>query len=161
MKKYLSLSVLAMLLSVMNLAYADMSKPLMITNAWARASAPGAPSAGFMTVMNHSDKDDILLAVRGDFAKKMELHRTQKVDGVMKMIEQKNGIVIPAHGTVVFKPGDYHLMFMGLKKNFEVGETYRVTLVFKNAGEMTIDLPVKAASTMDKDASAHTHEHKH
>jgi copper(I)-binding protein len=126
-------------------------------DAWARTSAPGAPSAGFMTVMNHGAEDDVLIDVRGNFAKKLELHRTQKVDGVMKMIHQMNGIVIPAGGTVVFKPGDYHLMFMGLKKNFEKGETYNVTLVFKKAGEINVALPVREAPAMQMG----NHEHKH
>lgn len=120
-----------------------------IDHSWARASAPGAPSAGFMMVHNQGDSDDVLLDVTGDFAKKLELHRTQQVDGVMKMMHQKEGIVIPAGETVVFKPGSYHLMFMGLTKNFEVGETYTVQLTFEHAGDITVELPVQTMPTME------------
>ncbi|MEJ2043331.1 MAG: copper chaperone PCu(A)C [Reinekea sp.] len=143
-------------LSLFNAAYATAGNDIMIMNAWARVSAPGAPSAGFMTVTNHGSEDDVLLDVSGDFAKKLELHRTQQVDGVMKMIHQKDGVVIPAGGSVIFKPGDYHLMFMGLYKNFELGETYNVTLTFKNAGDMKVELPVQSGDIkMDMN-----HQHK-
>jgi copper(I)-binding protein len=120
------------------------SSDLEISQAWARASAPGAPSAGFMMVHNNGHMDDVLLSVNGTFAKKLEVHQTKKVDGVMKMMHQKDGVVIPAGGMVMFKPGGYHLMFMGLKKNFEEGETYSVTLTFEHAGEVLLELPVMA-----------------
>ncbi len=149
MKKYL-VALLAILCVSLIQSQAFAMDSIMIQNAWARASAPGAPSAGFMTVMNNGSEDDVLLDVSGDFAKKMELHRTQKVDGVMKMIHQKEGVVIPAGGTVVFKPGDYHLMFMGLNKNFEVGETYTVTLTFMRAGKIDLQLPVKQFAPMQE-----------
>lgn len=114
-----------------------------IDHPWARSSAPGAPSAGFMMVSNKGESVDVLLSVAGDFAKKLEVHQTKQVDGVMKMIHQQDGVEIPAGGQVMFKPGGYHLMFMGLDKNFEVGETYKVTLTFKHAGEIEVMLPVK------------------
>jgi copper(I)-binding protein len=125
-----------------------------IEQSWARTSAPGAPSAGFMMVKNSSDIDDVLMSVSGDFAKKLELHLTKSVDGVMKMMHQKDGIVIPAGDMVHFKPGSYHLMFMGLDKNFEKGETYTVELTFKNAGTMIVELPVREMQPMGM-------EHKH
>ena len=127
---------------------------IQIMDSWARNSAPGAPSAGFMLVKNTSDKDDVLLGVSGDFAKKLELHLTEDIDGILRMVHQKEGIVIPAGGEVLFKPGGYHLMFMGLAKNFEMDEKYPVTLTFKNAGEVNVVLTVKKAAMTDM---RHTH----
>lgn len=118
------------------------SSGLSIDHPWARTSAPGAPSAGFLTIHNGSDQDETLLAVSGDFAKRLEVHQSFMADGVMKMEEQKQGVLIPAGETVVFEPGSYHLMFMGLGKNFEKGEVYSVTLTFEHAGEVELDLPV-------------------
>jgi copper(I)-binding protein len=135
--------VLAVVCSAATFAHSHKTD-ISIMKPWARTSAPGAPSAGFMMVKNTGDKDDVLLSVSGDFAKKMEVHQTKAVDGVMKMIHQEDGVRIPAGGEVLFKPGSYHLMFMGLNKNFEEGETYTVVLTFEHAGEMTLELPVKA-----------------
>lgn len=116
---------------------------ITVESAWARASAPGAPSAGFMVLHNHSNKEDVLLGVSGDFANKLEVHRSFKEDGVMRMVHQTEGVVIPANGMVTFAPGGYHLMFMGLKKNFVLGEVYSVILSFERAGEIEVQLEVK------------------
>jgi copper(I)-binding protein len=148
-------TLIAVLLAVVCSATAfahSHSGDITIMKPWARTSAPGAPSAGFMMVKNSGETDDVLLSVSGDFAKKLEVHQTKAVDGVMKMIHQKEGVVIPAGGEVMFKPGSYHLMFMGLNKNFEEGETYTVVLTFEHAGEMTLELPVK---TMQMDTMSH------
>lgn len=118
------------------------SSGLSIDHSWARTSPPGAPSAGFLTIHNGTDQNEVLLAVSGDFARRLEVHQSFMADGVMKMEEQKAGVVIPAGETVVFEPGGYHLMFMGLDKNFEKGEVYSVTLTFENAGDVELNLPV-------------------
>ena len=119
---------------------------LEIHNAWARVSAPGAPSAGFMLLVNHGTEDETLLSVSGEFAKKLEVHRSLEVDGVMKMQHQREGVVIPAGGEVLFQPGSYHLMFMGLAKNFELGEVYPVILNFEQAGAVPLNLEVRKAA---------------
>lgn len=147
--KRLSL-IIGLWLGLMGVASAQ-SPGIEIEQSWARSSAPGAPSAGFMMVKNLSDTDDVLLSVDGDFAKKLELHLTKSVDGVMKMMHQKEGIVIPAGDMVLFKPGSYHLMFMGLNKNFELGEIYTVELTFKHAGKMAVELPVREMPPMGMD----------
>lgn len=101
-----------------------------------------------MLVQNHGSTDDVLLSVSGDFSAKQELHLSHMVDGVMKMTEQEDGIVIPAGGEVLFKPGSYHLMFMGLAKPFVAGEVYRVTLEFRHAGVIELELPVREMADM-------------
>jgi len=145
-------AVVALLVVINSVAMSAEAGAIKISDAWARNSAPGAPSAGFLMVKNQGDTDDTLLSVEGDFAKKLELHRTMEVDGVMKMVHQAEGIVIPAGAMVSFKPGGYHLMFMGLTKNFEVDEVYEVDLVFEKAGRIRVELPVK---TMAMDTMTH------
>ncbi|TCS43746.1 copper chaperone PCu(A)C [Reinekea marinisedimentorum] len=140
------LLLISMALSVT--AFADAVSQIEIHQPWARVSPPGAPSAGFMLVQNHGSSDDVLLSVSGDFAARLELHLSHMEDGVMKMTEQKEGIVIPAGGEVLFKPGSYHLMFMGLAKPFVAGEVYRVTLQFEQAGSVELALPVQEMTDM-------------
>ncbi|WP_320827693.1 copper chaperone PCu(A)C [Reinekea sp.] len=111
---------------------------------WARASAPGAPAAGFMMILNRTGSADTLLDVSGSFARRIELHQSLSVDGLMKMVHQRAGVRIPAGDELVLKPGSYHLMFMGLARPFGVGETYGVTLRFEQAGVIEVLLPVVA-----------------
>jgi copper(I)-binding protein len=111
---------------------------------WARPSAPGAPAAGFMLILNRTGSADTLLDVSGSFAKRIELHQSLSVDGVMKMVHQRRGVSIPAGGELLLKPGSYHLMFMGLAQPFVVGEAYAVTLSFDQAGVIEVLVPVIA-----------------
>lgn len=152
MMKRLFVSALLILTSFAAFAADHASMTIHIDGAWARPSPPGAPSAGFMTVENRGAQDDVLLNVSGDFADRLELHLSSMEDGVMKMAHQKAGIVIPAGKTVMFKPGGYHLMFMGLDKNFELGEHYEVELTFQQAGVIRLSLPVQ-----DKPMDMHAH----
>ncbi|MBB5515658.1 hypothetical protein FHS89_001670 [Rubricella aquisinus] len=111
---------------------------LTIDHPWARETTPMArASGGFMTITNTGDRDERLLSASADFAR-AELHITVTEDGVNRMMEQEDGIVIPAGGTLEFKPGSYHVMFMGLTGPFIEGEEKEVTLIFERAGQIDV-----------------------
>ncbi|MFN8631277.1 MAG: copper chaperone PCu(A)C [Chloroflexota bacterium] len=63
--------------------------------------------------------------------------------GMMTMVEIKS-LDIPANGTVEFKPGSYHIMFMDLVSTPAAGSTIDLTLTFKNAGAITVKAEVRA-----------------
>ena len=67
----------------------------------------------------------------------------KKENGVMKMAELKNGLNIPAHGTIRFAPGGYHAMFTHLTKPLVKGEKVTATLNFEHAGAVTVEFPVE------------------
>lgn len=116
---------------------------IMIKDPYMRSSTPNAKvGAAFMGLMNHSDQDDRLIGARTDIAKKVELHTHIEEDGVMKMREIEGGIMLPAGGMAMLQRGGDHIMMMGLTRGLEQGEVIPVTLVFENAGEITIDVPV-------------------
>lgn len=116
---------------------------LVLTEAFSRATRPGAPVAGgFLLIANEGAADDRLVAARSDIAGHMEIHEMAMADGVMKMRELPDGLAIPAGETVALKPGGYHVMFMDLKGPLVEGETVTVTLVFEKAGEVTLPLAI-------------------
>ncbi|MEM9732759.1 MAG: copper chaperone PCu(A)C [Pseudomonadota bacterium] len=123
---------------------------LMIDEPVARATAPGAKvGAGYVTIMNKGDKDAFLVGGEADFAGLIEIHEGKVENGVMTMKAFENGLIIPAGGTAVMKPGGNHVMFMKLKQPLTEGETLPVTLRFKEAGEVKIDFKVLSiADTM-------------
>lgn len=107
------------------------------------ATAPTAKTgAGFMTITNSGASDDTLVEVRADFPR-VELHKTEEQDGVMKMLHQENGIVVPAGGAVELKHGSYHVMFMGLSEALIAGESIPATLVFEKAGELPVKFKIE------------------
>ncbi len=115
-----------------------------IVDPYARSASPTAMTgAAFMVIENTAAEDDRLIAVRSDAAERVELHtHLMDASGVARMVEVEDGFVIPAGSTHALERGGDHIMFMGLKAPFEDGATIPVTLVFENAGEVPVEIPV-------------------
>ena len=114
--------------------------------AYAYPTVQGMTQGGaFVNLTNTEKKDDKLASATAskDFADKIELHTHVNDNGVMRMREVKGGIPLPKKAVTELKPGSYHVMFMGLKQPLKEGETVPVTLKFKKAKPITIDVPVK------------------
>jgi copper(I)-binding protein len=122
---------------LINPAWADSIKigTLEITNLWARATPPRAVAGGgFMTITNTGDEPDRLIALASPIAAIGEVHEMKVEDGVMTMRPLKDGLEIPAHGSVTLAPGGYHVMFIDLKEPIVAGTDVPVTLTFAKAG---------------------------
>lgn len=145
------------LTAVLSLAHADAHEvkigDIVIEHPWSRQSPMKADvAAGFMTITNTGTTDDRLVKATSTVSGMTQIH-TMKMEGdVMKMEELKDGIVIPAGGSVVLKPKSLHIMFMGLKQQVSEGESFTGTLTFEKAGTVTIDYEVKG---MGADSNAH------
>jgi len=121
---------------------------------YARATPPNTPnSAAFMTLENKTNKDISLIEVRSDIAQSTELHTSDIKDGVRKMYRVEK-VDIPANSSTILKPGGFHVMFIGLKKALEVGETIDINLGFSNGTKQTIKAEVK-------NVMSHHHDMKH
>ncbi|TPE53393.1 copper chaperone PCu(A)C [Maribrevibacterium harenarium] len=140
----------------------------------ARAMPPASPnSAAYMLVHNHTDQEQVLVGVESDVAKAVELHTHDMVDGTMQM-RQVHEIVIPADGSVAFKPGSYHVMMMGLNRTLVPGESVDFTLILKSGERIPMNaeivMPEELGMPMKHDAMKHgdmkqgmkmSGEHKH
>ncbi len=126
------------------LAAPVLAQDITIQDAYMRTSGPMAKTAAaFMHIQNAADSDDRLVGARSDIAAKVETHtHITSDDGVMKMRRVDGGFVIPAQGEHVLARGGDHLMFMGLNTSLKDGDSVHVVLVFENAGEIEIDIPV-------------------
>ncbi|MBK1643335.1 hypothetical protein CKO25_01425 [Thiocapsa imhoffii] len=126
------------------LAAADQATTTLdIMEPYARAVPPGQPnSAVFMTIANHSDQDQALIAAESESAMTVELHTHLEEDGMMRM-RQIERIDIPAGERVVLQPGGLHLMLIGLKQPLEVGGIVDLTLVFEDGERLQIQAPVQ------------------
>lgn len=115
-----------------------------VRDAYARAAGVTAKAgAAFMEIVNTGEAADRLIDVRSDAAAKVELHTHKDMgDGVMKMMHVEDGFELPAGGAVVLARGGNHVMFMGLAAPFDQGKQLEVTLVFENAGEIAVQIPV-------------------
>src|SRR5262249_2001038 len=118
---------------------------LKISSPWARATPKGAPVGGaYMTITNTGNVPDRLIRGSSDLSSHLEIHEMSMDNGVMKMRPLERGLEIKPGQTVEFKPGGYHVMFVGLKKPFEEGQNVKATLEFEKAGSVAIDFAVRA-----------------
>jgi copper(I)-binding protein len=101
-----------------------------------------ATGAVYVTIRNAGKEADSLLSASSDAAQTLELHETKNEAGVMKMRPVQK-IAVPAGGKIEMKPGGYHMMLMGLKRDLKPGDKVHVTLKFERAGEVPVDAPVK------------------
>ena len=132
---------------------------IMITDAFARASAGAAKNAAaFMTLKNHSGRDDHLVAVRAARARKAELHTHIHDQGVMRMRPVAR-ITVPAGAAATLKPGGDHVMLMGLTAPLKKGDTLSLTLVFEHAGEIAVAVPIGAIGARGPSATGQGHKH--
>ena len=117
---------------------------ITIKDPYVRSSTPTSKSgAAFLTVVNHTDNDDRLIAASSDVAGRVEFHtHLEDTNGVMRMTEIEGGIPVAAGETHVLKRGGDHIMFMGLNGTLEQGSEITVTLTFEKSGDLEVQIPV-------------------
>jgi len=117
---------------------------LEIEHPWSPATPPGAKVAGgYFTITNNGSAPDRLLSISSDISEKAELHEMGVKDGAMTMRPVEGGLEIPAGGKIALKPGAYHLMFTGLKRQPKQGEKFAATLTFEKAGSVKVEFLVE------------------
>lgn len=119
-----------------------------VTNAYVRATDEMSEMMGmlmtgaFMDIKNNSDEDVTLVAGTAEIAEVVEIHEV--VDGVMR--QKEGGVMIPAGGTHMLKPGGDHVMLMDLTGELEPGTEVRFTLEFSNGEIVEVLAPVKVVN---------------
>ncbi len=117
---------------------------ILVHDPYIRATSAKAKSAAaFMTLENTGTRDDRLIGVGSDIAKRVELHtHAENAEGVMRMMMIQGGVALPAGARHSLQRGGDHVMFMGLDRGLAQGEVISLTLTFENAGEVTLEVPV-------------------
>jgi copper(I)-binding protein len=160
MKQHLLSICLSLLLSTGAVAGdAGMAKvgDVMIHDGWARASIGSAPnSAAYMTLMTHGDSADKLVGAKTQVAETAELHNHIMEGDIAKMREVEAIEVKPGEAATL-EPGGFHVMLMGLKEPLTAGDVLPLTLIFEQAGEVTLEVPIKDLRGGMKHGDGHKH----
>lgn len=153
--------VALMLLAAPAFAHDKMSGDLHIIH----PSIPQPPAmaksaAGYVTISNEGETPEALIGVRTPFAQSSTLHTTIHEDGIAKMRPLPELLIAPGD-TVNLEPDGMHLMFMGLTGEAKEGDMIPATLIFRNAGEVSVEFMVDPAggadhSTMDHSSMDHS-----
>lgn len=119
------------------------SESVVVSDAWVKTAAEGMTPA-FGTIVNKSDRDLTVIAVRTDVAGVSELHETvMDDDGQMVMRPIDGGFVIPAGGEFPLEPAGNHLMLMDLVGALEPGQEVVFTLFFDDGSQVDFTAVVK------------------
>jgi copper(I)-binding protein len=114
---------------------------IAIRDVWSRATPPGIEvGVAYLAIENHG-KPDRLLAASSPIAKHTELHISAMEDGVMTM-RRLDAVDIKADAVTMFAPRGRHIMLVDLKRPLKKGDTFPLTLTFKNAGPVQVTVHV-------------------
>ena len=136
--------------SAAGIAFAAAAEPsaITVTEAWARATPPGAKTgAAYVTVTNKGKEADKLLSATTPVAGEAQLHTTLTENGVMKM-RPVSAIDLKPGASVTLKPGGMHLMLMDLKQPLKQGESFPLALTFEKAGTVEANVKVQKVGAM-------------
>lgn len=144
MSKIYSMLVGMVLILLASCANAEVaSQVVKITDGYIRATPPMSTTTGsYMTLKNTGKDDHKMIAAISPYALQVQLHKTEKIDGVYKMIEQPY-IDLPAGKTFHFNPGQYHVMLIHLHRALYAGEVIPVYVIFKDGSHEKVMLPVR------------------
>ena len=103
--------------------------------------------AAYFTIENHGDVADQLASISTATAANAMLHENIDDNGVMKM-NMLDHLDIPAGTTITMKPAQLHVMLLGPKAPYKVGDDVPFELNFAAAGKMQMTAKVVPLSAV-------------
>ncbi len=116
-----------------------------MSDPWIRAVMPSRPAAGYFTLSNDTAAAQALVGAASPACGMLMLHQSISENGEDRMAMVKS-IAIPAHGSVKFAPGGYHLMCMSPSPAVTPGHSVPVTLQFADGSTLQASFPVRGAT---------------
>lgn len=135
---------------------ASVVQAVEVSEAWTRATPPGAKLGAAFLTLNGTDADDRLVAASSPAAGRVEIHESRMDGEIMRMRELVDGLSVAAGEQVTLAPGGIHLMLLDLPAPLVEGESIELTLHFEQAGAVTARAEVRSPG-----AAGHDHHHHH
>ncbi|RFU46665.1 copper chaperone PCu(A)C [Paraburkholderia sp. DHOC27] len=143
-KTSLALSLAAVLsLSLAVGAHAAGTQAISAQNAWVRWLPNNLPAAGYVTLVNASDKPIDLTDISSDDYEGAMLHQTVSNGSTQQMV-MVDKLTVPAHGQVAIAPGGYHVMLEHAQHKVAPGDTVHLKLQFSDGETLNTPFVVKS-----------------
>jgi periplasmic copper chaperone A len=110
-------------------------------------------SAAYMRLTDQGTKPDELISASTPVAQKVELHVFNVENGIYGMHPVHAIEVSPGAASTVLQPGGAHVMLDGLKQPLKAGETFPLSLTFKNAGQLRVAVRVESPQIAEASGS--------
>ena len=111
---------------------------------WMRYLLPNLPAGGYVTLTNGGNADAVITAAASPACGMLMLHKSVDSSGMAMMMDVPS-VTVPAHGSVSFTPGGYHLMCM--QPSMKIGDKVPVTLTFQDGTILPLTMPVYGPNT--------------
>ncbi|MPW21547.1 copper chaperone PCu(A)C [Paraburkholderia sp. CNPSo 3157] len=120
---------------------------MKVSGCWIRLLPGNLPSGGYFSVMNMGAQPVDLTGVRTDAYGTAMLHQTRSNGSTSNMV-MVDKVTVPAHGTLAFTPGGYHVMLEQPKTPLKVGMSIPFTFVFSDGEQVSAECETKSATAM-------------
>lgn len=117
-------------------------RQVQVQDAWINAAPAVAKNSVAFVTLQAGAQADVLLGVSSPIAQKVEIHQTTLAGGLLRM-QRLPRINLPAQSRVALSADGRHLMLIGLQRPLQQGEHIPLTLVFRQAGAITVDALVR------------------
>ena len=137
-----SIAAVLSTLMIASVSYAQVA----VNDPWVRATVAQQTSTGaFMLLTAQSDSK--LVGAASTVANHVEIHEMTMENDIMKM-RQIPELTLAANSAVALKPGGYHIMLIGLKRQIHAADVIPLTLTFEdnegNRQHMDIQAPARS-----------------
>jgi len=126
---------------------AEAADSVSIEQPFMRLIINARPAAGYFTLKNDGDTAAELTGASSSACGMVMLHQSKQINGVDQMTMVKS-VTVPAHSSLAFAPGGYHLMCMQPQPSMQRGANVPVTLKFSDGKTLTAVFPVKGPGGM-------------
>ena len=124
-------------------------------NAWVPWAPPGLKvHVAYMTIVNRSATDQIIVSAESTGYERVELHRSVTKDGVSTM-EAIGEVKVPANGRVEFAPTGLHLMLIGPRRPQALDGHVQIVLRLSSGEEIDVSAVIRRRD--DAGHGAHSH----
>jgi copper(I)-binding protein len=117
---------------------------MVVAQPWSRPTPPVATvGVAYFSMTNVGRKADSLLAISSPIARKVEIHESRTVQGMVQM-RPVTSVECPPGATVKIEPGGLHVMLLDLNRPLAAGGEFPLSLRFRDAGVLTVQVRVGA-----------------
>jgi len=130
---------------------------VVATEAWSRATTPGATTAvGYMVLTNPGGEERKLLKIVSPVCDMVTLHRSSVDSQGIAHMWPVGSLKIDAGTSVRLEPNGLHVMFTGIKAPFQAGTKVPLVLRFEGDDQdITVQLEVRPLVPAATDVHAH------
>jgi periplasmic copper chaperone A len=116
---------------------------LRVSGAWSRPTPPAAVvGVVYFSIANLGSQEDLLIGLSSPIATQVELHESQRSQGVESM-RAVTAVSCPPRTIIRAAPGALHVMLLGLAHPLLAGTSFPLTLKFRDAGAVTLQVSVE------------------